>query len=158
VRHPHWRNKQQVRIVLDSKLRLPLEARILETLSRGSLLIFSGPQAPPRKRKTLEDKGARVVSVPLSQGRPDLGEVLAWLAQHEISSVLVEGGGRVHTDFLEKGLADKFLLTVSPKLIGGKNAPTILQGKGIQSMEEAQSLKGIREFRIQDDILIEGYF
>jgi diaminohydroxyphosphoribosylaminopyrimidine deaminase/5-amino-6-(5-phosphoribosylamino)uracil reductase len=62
---------------------------------------------PPRKKKALEKKGARIVSVSLSQGRLDLREVLAWLARHEISSVLVEGGGRVHTDFLEKRLADK---------------------------------------------------
>jgi len=158
VRHSHWRGKKQLRIILDSGLRLPLRARILETLSRGDVLIFTGPHVPPRKRKALEKKGARIVSVSLSQARLDLREVLAWLARHEISSVLVEGGGRVHTDFLEKRLADKFLVTVSPKLIGGNRAPTFLQGKGIQSMEDAQGLRGIREFRIQDDILIEGYF
>jgi len=158
VRHPHWRGKKQVRIILDSGLRIPLKARILETLSRGDILIFTGPQGPTRKRKTLEERGARIVPVSLSQGRLDLHEVLAWLAQHDISSVLVEGGGRIHTDFLEKGLGDKFLITVSPKLIGGNRAPSFLQGKGIQNMEDAQNLRGIREFRIQDDILIEGYF
>jgi len=158
VRHPHWRGKQQVRIILDSRLRFPLTARILETLSQGGILIFTGPNAPARKRLTLEKMGVRIVSVPLSQGRLQLPKILDWLAGQEITSVLVEGGGRVHTAFLEKGLADKLLVTVSPKLIGGTRAPSFFQGRGIQDLQDAQGLKQIREFRIQDDILIEGYF
>jgi diaminohydroxyphosphoribosylaminopyrimidine deaminase/5-amino-6-(5-phosphoribosylamino)uracil reductase len=158
VRHLQWRGKKQVRVVLDSGLRIPQKARILETLPRGDILIFSGPQVSARKRIALEKKGARIATVTLSKGRLNLREILAWLARHEISSVLVEGGGKVHTDFLEKGMADKFLVTVSPKLIGGTRAPSFFQGKGIQRMEDAKDLKRIREFRIRDDILIEGYF
>ncbi len=158
VRHPHWGKKRQVRIILDSHLRFPHTARILETLSRGDILIFTGPQAPAKKRIALEKKGAQIIPVPLSQGRVHLPEILSRLAEREISSVLVEGGGQVHTDFLENRLADKFLVSVSPKLIGGARAPSFFQGRGIQHLQDAQGLNRIREFRIQDDVLIEGYF
>ena len=158
IRHPRWRNKRQVRIILDSRLRFPRAARILETLSRGEILIFTGPQAPASKRIALEKMGAQVFPVPLSRGRLQLPKILSLLAEREISSVLVEGGGLVHTDFLENRLADKFLVTVSPKLVGGSRAPSFFQGRGIPHLQDAQELKRIREFRIQNDVLIEGYF
>jgi diaminohydroxyphosphoribosylaminopyrimidine deaminase/5-amino-6-(5-phosphoribosylamino)uracil reductase len=158
VRHPHWRGKRQTRVILDSRLRFPSTARVLETLSRGEILIFTGTQAPASKRIALEKMGVQVFPLPLSQGRIPLPEILTLLAEREISSVLVEGGGQVHTDFLENRLADKFLVTVSPKLIGGTGALSYFQGRGIQHLQDAQELKRIREFRIRDDVLIEGYF
>jgi diaminohydroxyphosphoribosylaminopyrimidine deaminase/5-amino-6-(5-phosphoribosylamino)uracil reductase len=121
-------------------------------------LVFTGPQAPASKRTALEKLGVQVLPVPLARGRVQLPKILTLLAEREISSVLVEGGGQVHTDFLEKRLADKVLVTVSPKLVGGTRAPSFFQGRGIRHLQDAWELRKTREFRIQDDVLIEGYF
>jgi len=158
LRHPQWRNKRQTRIILDSHLRLPLNARILSTLPRGDVLVFTARTAPSKKARALEKKGAHVISTPESGGRLQIQSVLEWLGLREISSVLVEGGGRIHTEFLERRLADKILVTYSPQLIGGKSAPSFFQGDGIRSLEEALQLQKSRTFRIGNDILVEGYF
>jgi diaminohydroxyphosphoribosylaminopyrimidine deaminase/5-amino-6-(5-phosphoribosylamino)uracil reductase len=72
--------------------------------------------------------------------------------------VLVEGGGQIHTDFLENRLADKMLVSLAPKLIGGLQAPGYFQGEGISDLQKALQLKKTRFFRIENDILVEGYF
>jgi diaminohydroxyphosphoribosylaminopyrimidine deaminase/5-amino-6-(5-phosphoribosylamino)uracil reductase len=158
VRHAQWRGKKQTRIILDSRLRFPLTSRMLDTIPRGDILVFTGPSPPPRKAAALEKKGARIVPVPQSRGRLKLESILTWLAGHGITSVLVEGGGKVHTEFLEQRLADKILITQSPKLIGGTHAPSWYLGKGAQVLGEALRLRRSRTFAIGDDILIEGYF
>ena len=159
VRHSLWHNKQQIRIILDSTLRFPPNARILDTLSKGGILIFTGPDVLPEKAGVLREKGAEVITAPLQKnGRIELWAVLEWLGKHEVSSVLVEGGGQIHTDFLENRLADKMLVSLAPKLIGGLQAPGYFQGEGISDLRKALQLKRSRHFRIENDILVEGYF
>ena len=158
VRHSLWRNKRQTRIILDSRLSFPPQARILETLSKGNILIFAGPEASQEKADILREKGAEVHIAPVQgDGRIKLQSVLEWLGKHEISSVLVEGGGKIHTDFLESGFADKMLVSLAPKLIGGQQAPSFFQGEGTADLQQALQLKNIRLFRIENDILVEGY-
>ncbi len=158
IRHPHWRNKRLTRVILDSRLRLPLTARILSTLPRGEILVFTSHAAASKKARALEERGVRVITLPESGGRLQLGAVLEGLGQREISSVLVEGGGRLFTEFLEQRLADKILVTYSPLLIGGKRAPSFFQGDGIRFLEEALRLHKTRSFKNGNDILVEGYF
>lgn len=158
VRHPNWSGKRMTRIILDSQLKLPLSARILKTLPKGKILVFAGKNASPKKVRRLKEKGIEVISQNLSYSRLDLNRVLAWLGQNEISSVLVEGGGLLQTSFLEKRLADKILVTVSPKLIGGLHAPTFFQGKGVKIMKDAFHIKQSRVIQIEDDVIMEGYF
>ncbi len=158
VRHSLWRNKRQIRIILDSRLSFPKQARILETLPKGDILIFTGPEVSPEKAAALRDKGAQVITSPLQKnGRIKLRAVLEWLGKHEISSILVEGGGQIHTDFLENRLADKILVSLAPKLIGGLHAPSCFQGEGISDLQQALQLNKSRSFRIEDDIIVEGY-
>ena len=90
-------------------------------------------------------------------GRLDLKKVLAWLGKHEISSIMVEGGALLFTDLLEKHLADKIILTQSPKLIGGEKALTFFGGKGSSEVSRAIRLKDTCCFTIGKDLILEGY-
>lgn len=155
VRHPNWRSKRLTRIILDSHLRFPLGSRILSTLSRGKILVFTLKQAPSKKADALRKKGVEVI--PLSSSRIDSNKVLSWLGEHEISSVLVEGGSRLLTFMLEERAVDKIFVTLSPKLIGGKAAPTFLQGKGADFIKDSVSLKRTHSFQIDEDLIVEGY-
>ncbi len=156
LRHSNWRGKKSTRIILDSHLRFPLKSRILSTLSRGKILVFTLKSTPQRKIDALQRKGVQVI--PFSSRRLDLDKVLSWLGNNEISSVLVEGGGRLLTSLIEGKLADKIFITLSPKLIGGKTAPSLLQGKGADSVKDSLVLKKTRTFQIDEDIIMEGYF
>ena len=127
VRHSQWKGKRIVRVVLDPGLRTPPGARILS--GRGAL-IFTDRGSSPRKAASLEAKGAEIVRVPGRAKTLDLEAVLAELGKREIASVLVEGGSRVHTSFIEAGLADKIILALAPKLIGGQGGRFVLRRGG----------------------------
>lgn len=158
VRHPQWKRKKIVRLIVDSRLRLPAAARILSTLDEGEIYVFTSRRAPREKERVLTEKGLTVVRLPGRSGEVSLPDLLAWLGRKEISSVLVEGGSRLLTALIEEKLADKLLLTISPRLIGGEKAPSFLEGEGITRVRDALELGRISFFRIGRDILVEGYF
>ncbi len=158
LRHPSWTGKKQLRIILDPDLRIPIHSRILSTLSSGEIIVFTKKPTASQKAVNLKKRGAEVISLPGSSTQISLKRVLFWLGQHEISSVLVEGGGRLHTSFLDQRLADKIFISLSPKLIGGKNAPALFQGRGVKSVQDAIQLHKVRYYQIENDIILEGYF
>jgi len=158
VRHLNWPKKKITRVILDAELRLPLRARVLSTLREGKIIVFTATSAPLRKKEALAKRGAEVVSLPGQLPLLDLKEVLARLGEREITSLLVEGGGEVATAFLEEKLADKILFTISPCLIGGREAVSIFSGEGADFIKDALSLKTVSSFRIGEDTLLEGYF
>jgi diaminohydroxyphosphoribosylaminopyrimidine deaminase/5-amino-6-(5-phosphoribosylamino)uracil reductase len=158
VRLPHGKGKLLTRVVLDARLRLPLEARLFSTLApRSPLVVFAGRGASPARAAALEKKGARVVRVPDRNGRLDLGAVLAWLGGKEIAHVLVEGGGLLASSLLEARLADKVVLALSPKLLGGREAPAFIAGRGAARIADALSLRDVRSFSLGSDVIVEGY-
>jgi len=158
VRHPNWGGKRIVRVILDSRLCFPPTAKILSTIPRGRILVFAGGGAPAAKARALEARGAEVV-VPGGRKKSwDLPDVLAELGRREIASLLVEGGSRLFTAFVENGLADKAVLTYAPRLVGGVAAPGFIGGKGAAKVGEGPALKKTRSFSIEDDIILEGYF
>jgi diaminohydroxyphosphoribosylaminopyrimidine deaminase/5-amino-6-(5-phosphoribosylamino)uracil reductase len=158
VRHSNWKGKSITRIILDSNLRFPKEAKILKTLKQGRILIFTHVQSPSRKIDTLKKMGFEVVSFSPSSSGINLNKVLSWLGKHEISSLLVEGGGTLHTAFLGKKLADKIFITLSPKLIGGRDSLSFFQGKGVDTIKDSLGLHKTTILSIRDDIIFEGYF
>jgi diaminohydroxyphosphoribosylaminopyrimidine deaminase/5-amino-6-(5-phosphoribosylamino)uracil reductase len=83
---------------------------------------------------------------------------LAELGRREIAALLVEGGSRVFTSFVEAGLADKAVLTLAPRLVGGTASPAFLGGEGAASVASAWTLRRARTFAVGDDIVLEGYF
>jgi len=158
LRHPSWKGKKQLRIILDPDLRIPINSRILNTTSKGNIFIFTKKPAASQKATNLNKRGVEVISLPGSSTSISLKRVLVWLGQHEISSVLVEGGGRLHTSFLDQRLVDKVFISFSPKLIGGEKAPALFQGTGVKSVKDALQLRKVRSYQIENDIILEGYF
>jgi len=157
VRHPSLPGKTIIRVVLDSNLRIPLTSKLLSTLSKGDIVIFTLKQSHLEKKKILQEKGIKVISVPQKNNRVDIKKVLAWLGKNQISSVLVEGGNLLHTHLLESKIADKMVLSLSPKLVGGEQAPCFFEGKGASTINKSIKLKKIKTFKIENDIIVQGY-
>ncbi|WP_026293911.1 bifunctional diaminohydroxyphosphoribosylaminopyrimidine deaminase/5-amino-6-(5-phosphoribosylamino)uracil reductase RibD [Saccharibacillus kuerlensis] len=153
TRLPNGRNP--LRVVLDSTLRIPEDARVI-TDGEAPTWIFTGSNADPAKRERLEAAGVRVIET--DGERVNLEQVLDTLGSSEISSLLVEGGGQVNASFVEQGLADKLLLYMAPKLVGGKDAPTFLEGLGVGNMDEAFELDDLRVEQLGPDLKFEAYF
>jgi diaminohydroxyphosphoribosylaminopyrimidine deaminase/5-amino-6-(5-phosphoribosylamino)uracil reductase len=158
IRHPLWQKKQILRIIIDSRLRFPLKAKILRTQPRGKILVFTHQSETSKKAQELKKKGVEIKSFrPDHSGRMDLKKILAWLGQNEVSSVMVEGGALLLTSFLEKRLIDKIFVTFSTKLVGGEKALTFFEGKGSSTVSQAIQLKNMNCFTIGKDFILEGY-
>ncbi len=106
-------------IVLDSHLRTPFQARLLERTDRRCWLACTDSSAPGRIGE-FEGRGAEIIRCDCDRrGRVDLRHLLQSLGKRGISSVMVEGGGQVITSFIEARLVDQMIITIAPRLVGG---------------------------------------
>ena len=132
--------RQPLRVVLDSRLRIPLEARVL--YGGGDTLIYTTlPDA--RKAALLQDLGATVAVMPDSKGQVDLPSVLRDLAQRGCNEVLVEAGSTLNGAWLRAGLVDELLLYVAPQLLGDA-------ARGMAQLGELTSLEQRVDLKWQD--------
>lgn len=148
--------RRYFRIILDTRLRVPLRAKILENQSRYPTLIFTGFYADKNKIKTLKQKGIKVKMVESKGGKVNLRKVLEELGRMEITDLLVEGGGEVIASFIQENLADKIFLFLSPCIIGGKKTPTWVEGEGFSLLQDALRVRIESMRRVNEDILIEA--
>jgi len=148
--------KEPYRIVLDSRLRIPEEARVFEH-SPSEVILATTDLAPQDKIERLRKRGVRILVIDSREGRVHLRSFLGKLGEIGIVSLLLEGGSRVNGSFLDEGLIDKFLLFLSPKWLGDPQAIGIFDGTGVGSLEKAVVLNRIKTKRIGEDICIEGY-
>jgi diaminohydroxyphosphoribosylaminopyrimidine deaminase/5-amino-6-(5-phosphoribosylamino)uracil reductase len=158
VRHRNWPGKRITRVILDSSLRFPVNSRICDSLDFGEVIVFTSRKASPKKINALTKKGIQVITLSSSETKINIKRVLSWLGSHEISSLLVEGGSLLLSSIFKEKLADKIFLMRSPRLIGGKDAPTIFEGRGVTTVKESPQLKRTRFFSIGNDTIFEGYF
>jgi diaminohydroxyphosphoribosylaminopyrimidine deaminase/5-amino-6-(5-phosphoribosylamino)uracil reductase len=153
------RRRRLLRVILDSRLRLPLDSEIAETAGgHNDVLVFCS--FPDDKRKAeLEALGIRVEQVPLAwpDGRPDMRRAMERLGGLGITSVLIEGGAMVNWAALEGRLVDKIFLYYAPKILGGTGSVPFAGGRGFSNMQEAAYVKRFRLHRFGEDFAVEGY-
>ena len=148
------KGQNPVRVVLDSKLRIPLGSIGLANQDKAKTLIAATPAAPEEKLAALKKVGIEVLTLPPdSAGHVDLKALLKTLAQRQISSVLVEGGAGVITSFLRLGLADKIICIIAPKLMGAGTSP--LADLNITDVSQALKLTFTKVYRSGEDIVVE---
>lgn len=157
TRLPRGRGRDPHRIILDSRLRLPLTARVLHLKSEAPTWVVGTTAAPEERRQVLEAAGARVVILPSDQGRVALEALLDFVADQRLQSLLVEGGAEVLGAFFDRNLLHKLHLFLAPKLIGGRQAPSFLGGRGIASLAAAPILRHLTCRRLGEDLLLTGY-
>jgi diaminohydroxyphosphoribosylaminopyrimidine deaminase / 5-amino-6-(5-phosphoribosylamino)uracil reductase len=156
TRLAHRKGKDPVRVVVDSNLRIPSSARVLHLDSSSSTWIFCSTDADSRKKEDLNTIGAKVWPVDKDDtGRVDIGQVLAVLGREGITSVLVEGGAKVHGSMLSNRLVDHVNLFYAP-LFAGDNGIPVAQGVSASDRNNAIFLKKINYKRVGDDLMVEG--
>lgn len=148
------RRRPLARVVLDNRLRLPLDSTLATTTDEAPTIVFTSC-IDPETIAPLTEKGVEVI--PIEQGARNLAGVLDELRRREIQSVLVEGGTEVAGAFVDAGLVDKVTFVCSPLIIGGHDAPTAIGGKGSESLESAMRLTDITVTGLGSDIEITGY-
>ncbi|MEE8177827.1 MAG: bifunctional diaminohydroxyphosphoribosylaminopyrimidine deaminase/5-amino-6-(5-phosphoribosylamino)uracil reductase RibD, partial [Acidobacteriota bacterium] len=162
------RRRPLLRVVMDSSLRIPLTAQMLQRVEDDLLIFYAASSdagadagADTGKRKALEGRGVKVVPLPPDEAsdsrRPGLREAMKELGSRQITSVLMEAGSAVNWAALEASVADKVFLYYAPKLLGGAESLSLAGGAGIRSMRDALPVEKIRLHHFGPDFAVEGY-
>jgi len=147
--------KNPLRIVLDTRARIPFNAQVLA--GGAPTLVVTGEGALPEKIMALRGMpGVDVLQLPSINGKLDLISLVNYLGVNDITSLLVEGGSEVHGSFLASGLADRVYAFISPKLVGGAKALTPIGGTGEMLMDDAYQVEVDLEKKLGEDFLISG--
>ena len=151
--------KDPLRIILDSKLKTPKDAKIIIQNSEAKTLIVHGDQVNAAKKKFYEEKeNVELLSLKINEnGNIPLKRLLKKLHKRKISSILIEGGGKVNHSFLKEKLVDKFYNFIAPKYFGGNDGITVFDGDGPLKMEDAIKIKDYEMEKVGKDFLIKGY-
>jgi diaminohydroxyphosphoribosylaminopyrimidine deaminase/5-amino-6-(5-phosphoribosylamino)uracil reductase len=145
---------QPLRVIIDSKGKVPLNAHIFEP--PGEVLLAVAAPFESAKKERFVKAGVEVLELPAKGGSVDIGELLRLLGNREIVTVFVEGGGELLGSLFDHHLVDKVLAFVSPLIIGGRKAVSV-GGNGVDNIAKAMRLKRVDIKSFGDDILVSGY-
>lgn len=151
------RSRPLLRIVLDSRLRLPLDSQMVRG-AQGDVLVVGTSAAPAERRKALESRGVRVLILDGRDGRSDLRAAIEAVAHEQYLSVLIEAGAKVNWAALETGVADKIFFYYAPKILGGSESLSMAGGVGRRRRADAIRVHRTELHRIApDEFAVEGY-
>lgn len=153
-RIPRGRNPR--RIVLDSRLALPLSASILRQADPANTIVATGARAPAAKTRAIESLGARVWRMPLKRGKVAWRPLLRKLAASGVVSVMIEGGAVVAASALEEKIVDKIIIFYAPKILGG-DGRAMIETLGIRRVKQSIPVRNLRAISSGDDLMVTGY-
>ena len=149
------RRRPLLRVVMDSRLRLPLRSALVRS-ARGDVLIFTRVSPNSAKARALSRAGVEVVQLPVRGEKLDLHAALIELGKREILSVLLEAGSNLNGAALSAGIVDKIALFIAPKIFGASDVMWTRWPRG--SRVVMQPLRDMKCRHSGTDILLEGYF
>jgi diaminohydroxyphosphoribosylaminopyrimidine deaminase / 5-amino-6-(5-phosphoribosylamino)uracil reductase len=151
------RRRPLLRVIMDSRLRLPLDSRIVKSAQNDVVVLCSF--AEEKRRKQLLEHGLRVEQIPsvTVDGRPDMAGIARRLGELEITGLLIEGGAMINWTALASGLVDKVFLYYAPKILAGTGSVPFAAGDGFPRINDAARVRSIQLHRFGDDFGVEGY-
>ena len=145
---------QPLRVVIDTNGRIPTDAKLVN--DGGSTLIACADMEP-KKQKELESHGIKIEKIATNKQGIDLLKVIDSLKSKGITSILIEGGSRISGSLIDLRVIDKFVVFISPKIIGGSNSLGPIAGSGIDNIADALKFQSAQFKKYGDDIAIIGY-
>jgi diaminohydroxyphosphoribosylaminopyrimidine deaminase / 5-amino-6-(5-phosphoribosylamino)uracil reductase len=151
------RRRALLRVIVDSRLRLPLESRVVSTGNGDVLVICS--LAEEKRKQILRERGIHIEQLPVAtpDGRPNMESIARLLGEMEMTSVLIEGGAMINWAALHSGVVDKVFLYYAPKILAGTGSVPFATASGFPRMHDAAYVRGIRLHRFGEDFAVEGY-
>lgn len=150
------RVRQPLRVVLDSRARIPLTARLLSPALRTGTVIATTDLAPARRVARLRAVGTNVIVLPARGGHIPLPALLTELGRLSLTSVMIEGGSELNASALRDRVVNRVILYVAPRLLGGKDAKGIVGGRSPDRLADALPLEEVKLRRIGGDFQLEG--
>jgi len=147
--------RQSIRLVLDTNLSLPLDARLVREVDRAPTWIACAENAPGPGR--FSDAGCKVIRTPRAGNGLDLEILFKALRREGLSRILLEGGGKIHAAAFAAGIVKQVMAFTAPIVLGGAMAPTPLDGAGFRRIGSALRLEETRVTPCGEDLLVEGF-
>jgi 2,5-diamino-6-(ribosylamino)-4(3H)-pyrimidinone 5'-phosphate reductase len=133
------KGKDPVRIIIDSKARIPLNSRIIKSSKKIQTIVGTTRNAPIRKINALKKVGVQVLFS--GKRKVNIKSLFQQLENLGLKRILVEGGGEINWSVLKIGLANELIVSISPVVVGGRNAKTLVEGEGISNITNGIKLK-----------------
>ena len=146
--------RQPIRVVVDSNARLSLDSQLVKTAGEYRTIVAHTCFAPEERVKALREIGVEMLLCKEKEGLVDVRNLLELLGQSGIDSILLEGGGSLNYTFLSEGLADELYAFIAPKIVGGMNAKTPVEGAGMEKMADAINLELENVLNTGHDVLL----
>jgi diaminohydroxyphosphoribosylaminopyrimidine deaminase/5-amino-6-(5-phosphoribosylamino)uracil reductase len=156
ARRAHKKSRDPLKVVVDSMAGIPLDAELMTHDSQLTIVAVTDLAGSSRIQQ-INRTGAQVIVCPNRNGKVDLEFLMSALGSMDIDSVLLEGGGILAFSAFRDNIIDKVLTIISPRIIGGRNAATPVEGSGFRKLNEGILLDDIQVSKLNGDILIEGY-
>ena len=149
--------RNPIRIIVDSKLRIPIDSKIVKTAKEIKTIVATTKDYDLMKKNQLENLAVEVLIVDDLNGKVNLKSLIKDLGKRNIDSILLEGGGELNFSALEAGIVDKLMIFMAPKILGGRNSKTFIEGNGISSLKDSYKISNLDIRQLKNDILITGY-
>ncbi len=146
------KGKNPIRIVLDSNGTISSNSKIVRTSKKIHTILAVSKKATKKNIVKLKNHSIEVIVT--GENRVNIKNLLKKLSKKKIKTILVEGGGNVNWEFIKEGLVDEIIITVSPYLIGGINAISLVEGDGFSKIQESLKLKLKKINRIGNEVVL----
>ena len=148
----HTKGKNPLRIILDSKANIDQKSQIIKTCKKIPTIIAVSKKASKKNINKLKKYPLEIIIT--GNKLVNIKNLLRILSKKKIKTLLVEGGGTVNWEFVKQGLVDEIIITITPYLIGGKNAITLVEGEGYSLIQKATKLKLKKTCRLGNEIVL----
>jgi len=146
------KGKNPIRIILDSQGSIKSTSKISKTCKMVPTIIAVSEKITQKNITRLERKGLEIIKC--GRKKIDLKKLLSILRKRNIKKLLVEGGGETNWSFIKEGLIDEMIITITPYILGGRNAISVVQGDGFDKISVAPLMKLKKINRIKNELVL----
>ncbi|WP_035242614.1 bifunctional diaminohydroxyphosphoribosylaminopyrimidine deaminase/5-amino-6-(5-phosphoribosylamino)uracil reductase RibD [Desulfobacter vibrioformis] len=150
-------SRDPARIILDTRLTIKEDAKIVIQQSSAPTIIVTGPDCDCAKIRRLKDRGAQVLECRVLENMLDLNDLMIKLRNLSITSLLIEGGGRIAASALAAGIVNKVCYFLAPKIMGSNDGIPVFNGPGPEKIKDVFELARVTTRHFGSDILVTGY-
>ena len=148
----HVNGKNPARVIVNSKARIKLDSKIMRSCDRALTIIATSEKASKAKLEKLRAQGA--IAMILGKSKVDIAKLLSILKDSGINRLLVEGGGEINWTMLANGFVDEVMVTIAPRIVGGRNAVTLVEGEGFAKISNGIKLKLCRVTKNGSEVVL----
>jgi len=148
----YFKGKNPIRIILDSCGTISNKSKILQTSNKVKTIIVVAKKITKKNLQKLKKFSVEIIIV--GENQVNIKSLIKILSKRKIKTILLEGGGTINWEFIKNNLVDEFFITITPFILGGKDAITLVQGEGFDKITKSHKLRlnGIK--RLENDLLL----